>query len=237
MKTKPKYKKTDYVEFKYTTLDDVARKTRSIKRGFIRSISLIDTINNSEGKLSTICAYFILTRKGNSFAVLEEDIIRKLPINRDKNGRFTNMSSLDNEIDLSYHSGLIEHKKVLKRADEIEKQAIKWHEKDCTCYNCPKCEAEMREYYKKTGELKRGIGYMPKALNKAKALIDENFKLTEDAAKPYDEFGSRPKVEEKKPSDRIVELYIKDKSEYDNKQSKWINNIMKYLDEQFEKGK
>lgn len=162
---KPEYKVGDYVEFKTHF---------GLKRGFIKAIG---------GPFITVT-----TRKGSVYTfTLDIDadtsnIFRKLPINRDKNGRFASKK------------------------------------KDCSCFNCDKCAEQMRAYYEKTGEL-------------AKKQKEEF------GQKPYDDFGSRLKVEEKKPSDRIDELFEENRMGLKDFNLKGLQAIADYLDEQFEKNK
>jgi len=61
--------------------------------------------------------------------------------------------------------------------------ADKADKKDCTCYKCPKCEAYMKDYYEKTGELKPIGKIDKKEIDKAVKCVEENIKLTEEACK------------------------------------------------------
>ena len=195
MKTKPQYKIGDYVEFE--ALDSIASKTKH--KGFIQ-----------DGWFGVVVTcYVVKNRKNKLFYVNEKDIIRKLPINRDKNGRF------------------VSKVKVTKVDIKEIKFQVNDEKKDCACYNCPKCEAEMREHYKKTGDLNT-YGNAP---------IGSTYDPNTDITKPYDEFGSRPKVEEKKPSERIQEIYTEIRSNWNSPSMTWCRSIERYLDEQFEKAK
>lgn len=190
---KPQYKIGDYVEFKHDSGN---------KKGFIKMIY---------GYGQDI-SYCVKTRAGYEYFIIRNEIIRKLPILRDKNGRFVKMGT------------------------------------DCSCFNCDKCAEQMRAYYEKTGELKPKMG---KNWGKIKDAEGNFHEFGEQ--KPYDEFGSRVYITDaagniptingditygnKKPSERISELFKKNRVTGSSDELAWCRAIGDYLDEQFEKGK
>lgn len=223
---KPEYKIGDYVEFKYAG---------ELKKGFVSDISLM---NNIYGRV-----YTLKNRSGFTHFISADyfdkdfEIIRKLPINRDKNGRFSKKIGVHLPW---YHksffteAGILDEKKdgkvkVMFKCDATHPPKLitvgepfiyKKEKKDCSCFNCNKCVEQMRAYYEKTGEL-------------AKKQKEEF------GQKPYDDFGSRLKVEEKKPSERILEIlsntsFTKDGYTISNRD---FVALCQYLDEQWEKGK
>lgn len=216
----PQYKIGDYVEFMgpYNTL----------MKGFI--YEFLHAIMGGEDYAT------IRMRNGKHEYVRKNKIIRKLPILRDNNGRFTSKDKLD------YSKYLKDWRDSLnKRMDEA------LFEKSCSCFNCDKCAEQMRAYYEKTGELKPKMG---KNWGKIKdtegnyhefgnAPIGSTYDSNTDISKPYDDFGNRvehytlgtqphkpsvttcfgsecttqtagtpsvDKTKEKKPSERIGEL-------------------------------
>lgn len=190
---KPQYKIGDYVEFEYNFGHN--------KKGFIE----LECYPNF---------YRIVTRSGKSYHCFGEEIIRKLPILRDKNGRFVGKTKIT-KVDIS----------------EIRFQ-VNDKPSTCSCFNCDKCAEQMRAYYEKTGELKPKMG---KNWGKIKDSEGNYHEFGEQM--PYDSFGSRVKTEEKKPSERISELFKKNRVTGASDALAWCRAIGDYLDEQFEKGK
>jgi len=192
---KPDYKIGDYVEFKYNGY---------LKKGWVEQVVKLENISSD--------MFVLKTKSGKTYYVADGiigdsfKIIRKLPILRDKNGRFC--------------------------------------KKDCSCFNCNQCAEQMRAYYEKTGELKpsnvtKGPVNNSTGGGKTTETVTEDYMYTlEFGQMPYDEFGSRVKTEEKKPSDRLNEI-LKETAEKvpgDETFGIW-HSINRYLDECWEKGK
>lgn len=210
---KPEYKIGDYVEF---------NKFEEKLRGFIRSVV------ESYGLY-----YHVSTRGGDICAVYEKDIIRKLPILRDSRGRFSKKKL---SVSIKNYQMVNGKPKLIQSSG------------DCTCFNCEKCVEQMRAYYEKTGELKPKMG---KNWGKIKDAEGNFHEFGEQ--KPYDEFGSRVYITDaagniptingditygnKKPSERISELFKKNRVTGSSDELAWCRAIGDYLDEQFEKGK
>ena len=237
MQNKLQYKIGDYVEFKYNG---------ELKKGFVNNFC-----EEQIGKNISYCpaVFIIKTKSGKTYCVADGIIgdcfrvIRKLPILRDNNGRFTSKDKLD------YSKYLKDWRDSLnKRMDEA------LFEKSCSCFNCDKCAEQMRAYYEKTGELKpsnvtKGPVKNSTGGGKTTETVTEDYMSTlEFGQMPYDSFGSRPesidtpkikdtagkirfhngyvttcwgdtcttvpfdtpspiKTEEKKPKERIAEIY------------------------------
>lgn len=191
---------------KYKKGDFIKSNSPPERSGFIKYI-LENMVCITPDTRYTDTVYAVTTRKGKREFIGEKEIIRKLPILRDSRGRFS-------------------------KKEVIYRNGVGFIEKDCTCYNCEKCEKYMRDYYEKTGELKPKMG---KNWGKIK---DSEGNYHEFGQKPYDEFGSRVKTEEKKPSDRLNEI-LKETAEKvpgDETFGIW-HSINRYLDECWEKGK
>ena len=133
MKSK-KYKIGDYVQFEgvYPGDDDENVCWRLIN-GFIRA-RLEDGF------------FEIRTRSGMFYDVPECSIWSKLPILRDKNGRFRRQ-----HVSKKDERDFVESLEKMRIGIEAYKRNIA--DKDCSCFNCDKCAEQMRAYYEKTGEL------------------------------------------------------------------------------------
>ena len=123
--------------------------------------------------------------------------------------------------------------------------AEKADKKDCTCFNCDKCAEQMRAYYERTGELKPGnVTKGPVKNNtgggKIKETISADYKVRlfhECGIKFEDWETTIPRTEEKKPSDRIDEIYRKIEPMFSDRRIAMIAAIGDYLDECWEKGR
>lgn len=194
---------------KYKKGDFIKSNSPPERSGFIKYI-LENVVCITPDTRYTDTVYVVTTRKGKREFIGEKEIIRKLPILRDSRGRFS-------------------------KKEVIYRNGVGFIEKDCTCYNCEKCEKQMRAYYEKTGELKKS---KPKTWADLAAEKQKEWK--EDFKR---ETGLDPDIylskstEDKKPSERMGELFDENKYQAESIEIKLINAITQYLDECWEKGK